>query len=193
MADPSEPDTFPADLVGQVGQVISRERAIRGFTIAELAGRAGMSAGLLSQLERGIGNPSIDTAAKIAGALNVPIGTFFVGARQADGVVHPGTRKRLMLGDQDLVYELLVPDLRGALSMLHIELPAGFTNESAPFTHAGEEAMILLQGKVTVHVGPDRMDLEPQDSLRFASSIPHWYQVGDDPAIVISAMTPPSF
>jgi transcriptional regulator with XRE-family HTH domain len=193
MTDPHAEGPSTEDLVGQVGQVIARERAIRGLTIAELAERAGMSAGLLSQLERGIGNPSIETAAKISGALRVPIGTFFVGARQTDGVVHPGTRKRLMLGNQNLVYELLVPDLQGALSMLHIQLPAGFTNANAPFTHAGEEVMLLLEGQVSVHLGTERLELEPQDSLRFASSIPHWYEVGDKPAVVISAMTPPSF
>lgn len=191
----SRPADPPAegDLIELVGHVISRERAGRGWTIAELAKRAGISAGLLSQLERGMGNPSIDTAAKLAAALQVPIGTFFVGQTLADGVVHPSTRKRLVLADRGLVYELLVPDLQGALSMLRIELPAGFSNESGRFSHRGEEAMLVLEGEVTVHLGQEEVHLQTHDSLRFASSIEHWYEVGDQPAVVISAMTPPSF
>jgi transcriptional regulator with XRE-family HTH domain len=180
-------------LVGLLGQVIARERAKRGLTIAQLATQADVSAGLLSQVERGIGNPSIETAAKVARALGVPIGTFFVGDGHANDVVHPESRKRLVLADHDLVYELLVPDLQGALSMLRIELPPGFSNEDAPFSHPGEEAMLIVEGSLTVHLGTQTLHMETQDSLRFTSTIDHWYEVGDEPVVVISAMTPPSF
>ena len=182
------------DLIAQLGSVIARERASRHLTIAELAEQAGMSSGLLSQIERGIGNPSIDTTSKIARALGLPIGTFFIGSKPSNGVVHPKDRKRLVLANHDLSYELLVPDLQGMLSMLRVELPAGFSNESAPFSHPGEEAMLLVAGRVTVHLGAEIHHMEANDSLRFLSAMDHWYSVeGDEPAVVISAMTPPSF
>ncbi|MEU3170341.1 XRE family transcriptional regulator [Streptosporangium sp. NPDC006930] len=181
-------------LVARLGTIIAAERASRGLSIDELARRAGISTGLLSQLERGIGNPSIDTLSNIAGALGLSIGSFFLGANNdADGVVRPHTRARLVLADQNLTYQLLVPDLQGTLSMLYIEVPAHFSNEHAPFSHTGEEVVFILQGKMEVHVGSLVRVLEKGDSMRFASITEHWYRTFDEDVVSITAMTPPSF
>src|SRR5450759_5352888 len=147
-------------LGGMVAAMIARERAVRGLTIEELSQRASLSTGLLSQLERGIGNPSLASLVAIAGALNMPIGAFFEGASSSDGlVVHPDTRKHLVLSDHNLTYELLVPDLQGSLAMLLIELPPGFTNEARPFVHAGEEVVYVLKGRLEAHVGDRTLEL----------------------------------
>jgi transcriptional regulator with XRE-family HTH domain len=180
-------------LTWQIGGVIGRERTTRGMSIAQLAASSGVSAGLLSQLERGIGNPSIDTVASIARALNLSIGAFFEGSAESSDVVHPHTRKRLVLSDPKVTYELLVPDLQGALSMLYITLPPTFSNQQSPFMHPGEEAAFVQEGNVTIHLGNRSHDLGEGDSIRFSSATQHWYQVGSKPVVIISAMTPPSF
>src|SRR5262245_52515110 len=94
---PGRPDSG-GDLTSQVGSIVSRERANRGMTIMDLAREAGISNGLLSQLERGIGNPSIETLAHLARALGIPIGSFFEPVSAiTDDVIHPHTRSHLML------------------------------------------------------------------------------------------------
>jgi transcriptional regulator with XRE-family HTH domain len=179
---------------GLVGAIIARERAVRGLSIEDLAQRASMSTGLISQLERGIGNPSLGTLVGLANALELPIGAFFEGAASDDElVVHPHSRKRLVLSDHNLTYELLVPNLQGKLAMLHIELPPGFSNEHRPFRHAGEECAYVMKGRLEIHVAERTAELRSGDSVRFASSTPHWYRTFDDSVLVISAMTPPSF
>jgi transcriptional regulator with XRE-family HTH domain len=181
-------------LVDIVGRRIARERAVRGLSIEDLADRAGISTGLLSQIERGIGNPSLSTLLGLAGALAVPLGSFFDGApAESDMVVRPATRKRLELSNQHLVYELLVPDLQGSLSMLWIELPPSFDNADKPFSHVGEEAELVLEGKVEAHIGEREFLLGRGDSIRFNCAIPHWFRTFNERALVISAMTPPSF
>ena len=55
-----------ASLMTKVGSIIARERANLGMTIGELARKAGISEGLLSQLERGMGNPSIQMLSMLA-------------------------------------------------------------------------------------------------------------------------------
>ena len=180
-------------LSGAVGATIALQRAAHGLTIEELARRSSISTGLLSQLERGIGNPSLSTLTRLAQALDIPIGAFFVGSTaEADIVVHPHTRKRLVLAERNLTYQLLVPDLQGALSMLHIELPPGFTNEHDPFRHLGEECMLVLEGQIETHAEQRTFLMSAGDSIRFASSTPHWYRVFEQGAVVITAMTPPS-
>jgi transcriptional regulator with XRE-family HTH domain len=193
-ADVSDAEPAEEELVGRVGAIIAAERAGRGLSIGELARQAGISAGLLSQLERGIGNPSIDTVANIARALSIPIGSFFLRPTvAADDVVHPHNRRRLVLAERNLTYQLLVPDLRGALSMLYIEMPTGFSNEHAPFSHPGEEVAFVLEGRLEINLGGTARLLEKGDSIRFASITEHWYRTFDEEVVVITAMTPPSF
>jgi len=180
-------------LSGLVGATIALQRAAHGMTIEELARRSSISTGLLSQLERGIGNPSLNTLTRLAQALDIPIGSFFAGASdEADLVVHPHTRKRLFLAERNLTYQLLVPDLQGALSMLHIEMPPGFTNEGAPFRHTGEECMLVLEGRIEAHAEQRTFLMEAGDSIRFASTMPHWYRTFEKRVVLITAMTPPS-
>ena len=181
-------------VIDVVGARIAHERAARGLSIEVLAQRAGISSGLQSQIERGIGNPSLNSLVGLAGALQVPLGAFFGGSGQdSDVVVHPETRKRLVLSNPNLVYELLVPDLQGSLSMLHIELPPGFSNEDKPFAHPGEECELIVEGHLEAHIGDRCMQLAPGDSIRFNCALPHWFKTFDEKVVVISAMTPPSF
>ncbi|MGZ5384184.1 MAG: helix-turn-helix domain-containing protein, partial [Acidimicrobiia bacterium] len=181
-----------ASVTTGIAERIARERAVRGLTIEALASRASISSGLLSQLERGIGNPSLGTMVGIAQALDLPLSVFFEGAADdAEYVVRPNSRKRLIVSDDDVSLELLVPDLRGSLSMLFEQYPTDFSNEDAPFRHAGEEAQIVLAGRVEFHVGERVFVLDEGDSIRIAPSIPHWIRTIGGAAVIISAQTPP--
>jgi len=179
-------------LSGVVGATIAVQRAAHGLTIEDLARRSGTSTGLLSQLERGIGNPSLGTLTRLAQALEIPIGSFFAGPNEADMVIHPQSRKRLVRSDKNLTYQLLVPDLQGALSMLWIEMPPGFTNAHDPFRHLGEECMLVLEGEIEAHAEGRTLLLRAGDSIRFASSMPHWYRTFETKVVLITAMTPPT-
>ena len=183
-----------AGLMSQVGSIIARERASLGMTIGELARKAGVSNGLLSQLERGMGNPSIQTLSLLARTLGIPIGSFFESDNEvSDDVVHPHTRRRLVLADSGMTYQLLVPDLQGDLSMLYIELPARFSNADSPFNHHGEEVVFVLSGSIEIHLGERARLLARGDSIRFNSAIDHWYKTFDERVVVITAQSPPSF
>lgn len=192
--DPAAVAVDSVRLIDIVGQRIAHARLARGMNIEDLAQRAAISHGLLSQIERGIGNPSLRTLTALAGALGLPIGAFFDGASpENDIVVRRGARKRLVLSDQSLAYELLVPDLQGNLSMLRIELPPGFCNCDKPFSHAGEECELVLEGRVEAHIGEQAFELGPGDSIRFNCALPHWFRTFDERVVIVSAMTPPSF
>lgn len=183
-----------SSLIGKVGSIILRERKLRKMTITNLAAKAGISSGLLSQLERGQGNPSIETLSQLARTLSIPIGTFFESASSPPGeVVHPDTRRRLFLEDSGMTYQLLVPDMQGALSMLYIELPPGFSNANAPFNHNGEEVVFVLSGSIEIHIGDREWVLATGDSIRFHSTVDHWYRTFDERVTVITAQSPPSF
>lgn len=180
----------------RLGEMIRRARGER-FTVQELARRAGIAAGSLSQIERGKGNPSFRTLQKIADALGLRIGDLVEAATESTRgpmVVRRHERARLQLGFDGLVYELLTPNLRGSLEMLQTRIPPGFSNQANPFMHEGEECVLVVEGDLRVCVGDSEHQLRPGDAITYDPSTPHWWaNETDHEATVVGAVTPPSF
>ncbi|WP_432398594.1 helix-turn-helix domain-containing protein [Pseudarthrobacter sp. L19] len=177
-----------------VGALVLHLRREAGFSIGGLAAAAGLSPGLLSQIERGQGNPSLTTLIKLSQALKVPVGRFFDTSDQGGALVRRDERRRLEVAEDNLIYELLTPHMNGQLGMLRAQIAAGWDNKDAPFKHAGEECVTVVQGRLYVCVNGVGYELEEGDSLTYDSSLPHWYRnPTDKDAVLIGAMTPPSF
>jgi len=177
-----------------VGALVLHLRREAGFSIGGLAAAAGLSPGLLSQIERGQGNPSLTTLIKLSQALKVPVGRFFDTGDQGGALVRRDERRRLEVAEDNLIYELLTPHMNGQLGMLRAQIAAGWDNKDAPFKHAGEECVTVVQGRLYVCVNGVGYELEEGDSLTYDSSLPHWYRnPTDKDAVLIGAMTPPSF
>lgn len=182
--------------VASVGARLQEARTRRGWSVHDLAGQADVSAGMISQIERGLANPSFNVLSKISSALGLQLGVFFEerpGLAQ-DIVVHPGQRRKLRFPDPNFLYELLTPDLNQALEMVWVESAPGSSTEDSPFAHQGEECGLLLQGTLEVHLGDQRFVLHAGDSITFNSTIPHWYyNPGPERVLSVWAITPPSF
>lgn len=177
-----------------IGRVLQRVRRSRGLTVGELSQRASVSAGLISQLERGRGNPSFLTLSRLAEALEVPLGHFVQGPDSTSKVVRANARKKLVLPSDRLVYELLTPSLQGSLELLRTTVPPGWSNRECPFAHSGEEAVHLLSGRLEVTVGDEPWLLEEGDTITYDSSVAHWWvNPTEQAAVIIGAVTPPSF
>lgn len=182
-----------------VGRQIRALRKVHGLTLEELASRSGVSIGLLSQVERGIGNPAFNSLARIAHALNTPIAALVHTDPDHSPVVRRNERRRLDVhaGEAtggEAIHELLTASLNQRLEVIEIQAPPGYSTENDPFTHAGEEFGIVLEGRHEVNVGGQSYMLEAGDSISYASSIPHWYRnPGPDPVRAIWVITPPTF
>lgn len=189
--------------IGRKMRLLRDERDMKG---KELATAAGVSPSLISQIEHGTTTPSIDVLRRIASALQVPVGEFF--GEQNDtlfkttrpsqvgrsSVVRANARKKLMLPKSNLVYELLTPDLQGTLELLWIEIGPGLPFPREPSVHQGEEADVVIKGRIHIWVDDEEYVLEEGDSITFDSSRPHrTANLDGEPAIVICAITPPSF
>lgn len=175
---------------------IARLRNEQGASMSVLAAKAGVSAALISQIERGTGNPSYTTLLKVAEALEVPVTDFFAAAEENSrwGVVRKDDRRTLMLAGSELVYELLTPTTRGRLTVVESQAPPGWSNESAPFQHEGEEWTMVLEGELFVTVGKAQYRLRAGDSLTYDPTEPHWGRTGPDTgATVLAALTVPFF
>lgn len=70
-----------------LGAVIRARRAARGSSLREVAGLAGVSSAYLSQIERGLHEPSLSVLRAVAAALELPLGALLreAGVLEADG------------------------------------------------------------------------------------------------------------
>lgn len=184
------------DGLARIGAVI-RDRRSGRFTVKQLAAASGVSIGVLSELERGMGNPSYRTLHKLAQALDMQIGELLDEADprpRRSGVVRAAERLRLQFGSEGLVYELLTPDLHGRLEVLQTRIPGGFDNLTNPFQHEGEECVLVLQGRLHMTLAGETHELVDGDAITFDASQPHaWENRTDHEALIVGAVTPPSF
>lgn len=177
-----------------LGSRLRQLRQQKGLTIEALSRKSGISVGLLSQLERGQGNPSLATITKVSAALGIQIGSFFPEVVQRRRVVRKNERKILEFSGPGLKYELLTPDLTGRIELLWIEVPPLYSGEQHPFVHEGEETGVVLKGELEVRVGDEVYHLREGDSITYPCNIPHWTR---NPArqktVLVWAISPPSF
>ena len=162
-----------ADRLVQLGKMLREARRDR-FTVEELSEQAGVSSGLISQIERGRGNPSFATLEKLVRALDLSLASVFAEpASESSMVVRSKERAKLMMPKEGLVYELMTPRSGNGLAMVRTQVPKGFDNRLDPFLHAGEECVYIVSGALEITVGDTTFELTEGDTIRFDSGIPH--------------------
>src|SRR5207247_2522296 len=108
-------------------------------------------------------------------------------------VVRRRDRKRLVTARENVVFELLTPDLQGPFEMIWVELGPR-APEPEVYQHAGMECVLLLEGCLTYDLGAQSYELEEGDSITFMGDIRHWASnSGPRVAKLVATMAPPSF
>lgn len=199
-----EPDDEAANRI-ELGGNIRALRLEASLTINDLAGGAGVSPSLISQVERGVAEPSLASLRRIAKALGVPVAALFVGGEgdRSDSynrrgerlVVRADERKLLKTKDSGMSYELLVPDLSpGKVEIVQFELPAGSRIPDDVASHPGEESTIVVSGQIIAYHDGERFVLNGGDTITWSSEFDHWIENRTDSvATVISVISPATF
>lgn len=193
MPDPHDDE---AAQVAGLGAAVRSARRRLDLSIAELAQRAGVSLGLVSQLERGMGNPSLGTISKLAAALGLTISQLLEEPGPDFAVVRAGAGYAIPLDpalspDAQVQRDLLTPRGESMLQVIRSTLPVGFSNEGNPYRHIGTEAVTVLQGRLLIQHGDQRTELEPGDSATYGCSAPHWWaNAAAEPTVVLGAVSP---
>lgn len=164
------------------------------MTVEELAQRAGLSVGIVSQLERGQGNPSLSTLCRLADGVGVHV-TALLQEDPGDvsPVVRAAGRTRLPLPEDPagLVRELLTPSLDAPLQVIRTVMPARSSHEARPFRHLGTESVHVLVGRLVVGVGDDVHELAAGDTVTYDCTRGHWWKNPfDEPAELIGITVP---
>ncbi|MBO0829872.1 MAG: cupin domain-containing protein [Streptosporangiales bacterium] len=177
-----------------VGGRIRELRQQRGLTVRGLAGDTGLSVGLISQVERGLTDPSLETLRRIGQALEVPIFGLFGGPKdQQAAVVRKKSRMRVSSPHSGVTYTRISKGA-GRIEMLEGTLDPGGASSAVPWSHPSEECVLVAKGRLVVEVGGERHALAPGDSCYFDSRTPHRYLNETlRPVTYVLAITPPSY
>lgn len=164
-----------------LGLRIRHMRKARGLSLKDLAERAGVSIGLVSQVERGLSSPSVRILASIADALTVSLSSLFEETEKEDPgeglVVRKHARRRLEFQGTGISKELMTPGSPDArLDLFMIQLDPGGTTGDGNYTHEGEEAGTVLDGLLELTVEGTSYTLSQGDSFRFTSDRPHSFR-----------------
>jgi transcriptional regulator with XRE-family HTH domain len=167
-----------SSLESAIGREVRAFRKKLDMTVMELSRLTGLSAGMLSKIERGIASPSLGTLQALSTALQVPVTAFFrqfeeqrdatfVRAGEGLKIERRGSRA----GHQ---YELLGHTVGKTTAIEPYFITLTEESQAFPmFHHAGMEFIYMLQGKVGYRHGSQVYQLSPGDSLFFDAEAFH--------------------
>ncbi|MBO1900506.1 helix-turn-helix domain-containing protein [Leucobacter weissii] len=165
-----------------------KTRLSRGLSIRELAERTGISAALLSQIERGNANTTIDALTKLAVALDLSFADLtwrylaepqVVRAHEGDVVEHPSGAVRTVFGSTDR--------RRFEISIGVVE--AGRLSERSTHGIGSVEYTVVISGGVTVETPEWSILLDRGDAVRFSGELEHAYRAGAERAEILTLVS----
>lgn len=174
-----------------IGEKIAQYRKSKDLSIRELAKMAEVTPSLLSQIERGLANPSVNSLKSIANALNAPLFTFFTSEIiKEDLIVRGNNRKKVILpGADNVIYEMLTPGINDNLEFAIMDLSPKSSSCTDYIHHNGYEIAYVLEGEVILHLDDEEFDLKKEDSVKIPAGIKHrWENNSDIEAKVIFAV-----
>lgn len=179
-----------------LGLQVRRLRRGRGLSLQKLSVRSGVSVSMLSQIERGVANPSVRSLQRVAEALETPASQFFLPSeRRMDDDVsmvgRSGARAILSSIGRGVTKELVSPDASGSIEMLILTLERGASSGPEPYSHKGEEVGLVMSGLLMLEVDGRSIALGPGDSFQFRSTRPHRFENAADGQTTILWVTSP--
>ncbi len=178
----------------KIGTKLKELRIAKNLTQEELADRAELSKGFISQLERDLTSPSIATLVDILQCLGTDLQEFF--STPAD--------EQIVFHDQDY-FEKIDPELKNKIEWIipnaqkNIMEPIRLTLEPGGSTypdnpHEGEEFGYVLQGSISIHLGNRTYKAKKGEAFYFTPSTQHYISAGGKTgASLIWISTPPNF
>lgn len=187
-----------ASEAGGAAPIAARLRSIRtarGLTLRAASQLSGLSVSFISALERGLSGASVAALRRLLAAYETTLGALVGRAEDGGrGRMVPASARRAVEADAGVRIENLAASSR--LLEPHLFVLAPGASSRGPYSHAGEEFMYVLEGRLGVWLdaSDESYTLGPGDALTFPSTLEHRFQaLGVDETRVIWVNTPPTF
>jgi len=187
------------------------------MTLKQLSEKTGLSISLLSEIERGLAQPSMSSLKRIAQAMGGSMFNFLEEQTAANGnqnrlplqsrqnsasiytkdigVVRAGKRKKLMYPSLPALFELVTPDLNRLVEILYGKFEPGFNSGPEPIKDPpGEKCALILSGCLEMKIGETTVRLGEGDAVYYPGDAHVTLRViGEEACHSILVVTPPTF
>jgi len=181
-------------LVVSVGPRVKTLREAMDLSLRDLAERSGVSAPMLSQVERGETSPTLQVAARIAAGLELRLSQLL--RLDEDGIVTVVRREERRRGGADgHRYEILTPPLPGQRAEVsrHTLAPGASTGGPGdpPMHEPGaRETSVVQRGTLTFVCDGARHELATGDAVTFDADLPHHFEnQGEEEAVLLAVVS----
>jgi transcriptional regulator with XRE-family HTH domain len=164
--------------------------------LRDLAERSGVSAPMLSQVERGETSPTLQVAGRIAAGLELRLSQLLrLDEDGAVNVVRVGERRQGGSAAGGHRYELLtppLPGLRAEVSLHALEPGASTGGPGDPPMHepGARETTLVQAGEIVLVCDGERHELGTGDTVTFDADLPHHFEnPGPDRATLLAVVS----
>ncbi len=166
-----------------LGEKLRGLRLKKSMGLVELGKHTGLSAAMLSKLERGKLFPTLPTLLRIAMVFSVGLEYFFTDERKRHVVAIVRKKERLRfaekMGGIEVVYHFESLDFlanQRKFSTFLADFETGRSDKVKLHQHSGIEFLYVVRGKLDLTMGPDVHSLDAGDSIYFDSTVRHGYR-----------------
>jgi transcriptional regulator with XRE-family HTH domain len=165
-----------------LGEKLRGLRLRKSMGLVELGQHTGLSAAMLSKLERGKLFPTLPTLLRIAFVFGVGLEYFFADERKRHVVAIARKKERLRLPDnpdgKSIAYNFESLDFKATerkLNAFYAEFEPVAAEKARTHQHPGVELLYLILGRLDLTIGSETFTLEAGDAIYFDSGVRHSY------------------
>lgn len=146
------------------------------MSLGDLARASGLSKTILARIERGEGNPSVETLWRLSRALRIPLGTLLADEPAPRvRVIRHESGDELHAGSGMSAWLLHVASREHRAEVFELDVPGGVLSRSEPHLPGVEELIVCVRGRMRVGPAGEEAELDPGDAVWFAADAPHSY------------------
>ena len=171
-----------------LGARIREAREAAGLSVRGLARSIGVSPSLLSQVERGLAQPSVGTLWALVTELGFSLDGLFAADVDRPTLVQRADERPALQLAGGVVWERLstAPDPDADFAFVTYPPGADSGADDPPSSHRGKEYGYVISGRLCIEVGSETLELGPGDAVVFGSETPHRFRaLGDEPVTAV--------
>jgi transcriptional regulator with XRE-family HTH domain len=185
-------DEAPISPQQLIGATLREQRRRLNLTLEEVAHRAGITKGFLSEVERDRATPSVATLMRLREALSLSIASVFASSQPR--VVRASHRQQVLLGGNKVVYSLLSGKDAHRVAVIWGRLAPGAQSGTDMHTlSADEQIVFVISGTFAITMDGVEHILGAGDAFTFDPRRPHRYENPSKttPVVAVCVIAPP--
>lgn len=167
----------------QVGDIIKEIRKSKGLTLKQMSNDLGLSIGFLSNLERNINSPTLDSLQRICEYLKINIIDLLEGSPKKELLVKKGDRRIIFEKEGEIRYEM-INNGEKSIKGVCIVMEKGANYKNFSWGHNSDELGVIFKGRMRIDTSNMEYILEEGDSLYIPAHTTHsLVNIGNDKCI----------